>query len=711
MAEWNTPLINSVEKHLAIDKVIPITADVTYGADVAIQVLNGGGFSIAAGKTLTINGDLIAGGYQIFFGAGAANVQGLHEARGMWWGGANIPAGIVVERAEDFVIGSVSFKAGGAVDIPDLILSSPWVDVRHGDLDTAAALAIANGRALVITQEVVISADTDLSNVPQIIIIKGGSFNISGGVTLTLPADFSAGLGQVFTGNGAVAGLTEARPEWWTTNVAPGTTDMTTALSKALLSAQKVKGLHGTVYGISGGIIIPGGRTLELEGATIRRIAGTLNGGPSTYMLKVDSVSGVIVRNVIIDGNKDVDALVATTESHRFGGLVFANCSTCRAESVTVTGTVNAEDTAAIYVDASQGTVLKDITGYSNDRSAVYFHNSDGCSIDGGLFYNNLGSGITSYNANDCHYLNIVAHDNGYSQVSANGLNSIVCNVTTYNGASGYSGVNIGHDAVNNRSDNSQVSNVVTYNNAGWGLTVAGSTNVSLDNINSFGNTNLNIQIFSNSTKCRLNNVSVTGGTSNGIGLLSGLGHQLNNVTASGNGLSGLKVDTGINGVQICNSKFYNNGAITSGNSAGILLNACTGAQISNAEFYDDQGTPTQESGLWVAGGGSHTITGIYAHGNKTYQYRETSSPTGMTYRSLKIGSDALQGAFTAANNTATTVTNNNARVISRIKVWPTNSGAAAKVPFVSSLVAGASFTVTFPSVMAGAETYAYEIE
>lgn len=104
---------------------------------------------------------------------------------------------------------------GQTITPADIITTGPAVDVRAGTLATTVALATTKNRALHITQQISITSDTDLSAVPEVDIIQGGSFNIAAGVTLTLPANFHAGLVQCFYGTGSVVGILVAEPEWW----------------------------------------------------------------------------------------------------------------------------------------------------------------------------------------------------------------------------------------------------------------------------------------------------------------------------------------------------------------------------------------------------------------------------------------------------------------------------------------------------------------
>jgi len=76
---------------------------------------------------------------------------------------------------------------------------------------------------------------------------------VKAGYKLTINGPFKAGLYQVFSGDGKVAGLKKACPEWWKENTTPGTTDMTTAIHTAIdsvVSKGTVK-LQSYVYVVS----------------------------------------------------------------------------------------------------------------------------------------------------------------------------------------------------------------------------------------------------------------------------------------------------------------------------------------------------------------------------------------------------------------------------------------------------------------------------
>jgi hypothetical protein len=75
-------------------------------------------------------------------------------------------------------------------------------------------------------------------------------FPIGGAYTLTLNRDLIAGTYVLFESNITIAGLKTVKPEWWTENVTPGTTNMSTAFTKAnaALTNGGMMDLQATTY-------------------------------------------------------------------------------------------------------------------------------------------------------------------------------------------------------------------------------------------------------------------------------------------------------------------------------------------------------------------------------------------------------------------------------------------------------------------------------
>ena len=121
-------------------------------------------------------------------------------------------------------IGGYTFGASDYTDsarFQDVITKGPWVDVRaYGSLSAADTAAVAAGKQLLISSTVSVTGNTTISS--PLIILKGGSFSISSGVTLTLNSPtIEAGFYQIFSFADATAhALPGAGAQWSSTPVA-----------------------------------------------------------------------------------------------------------------------------------------------------------------------------------------------------------------------------------------------------------------------------------------------------------------------------------------------------------------------------------------------------------------------------------------------------------------------------------------------------------
>jgi hypothetical protein len=407
--------------------------------------------------------------------------------------------------------------------------------------------------------------------------------------------------------------------------------DINAKLLDAATNNKWVRFIKNT-YEINGSIIIPSNSIIYWRHTTIKRKAGS---GAFDLIKNLDAVLGnssILMYNLTIDGNKDVDSLVAETEAHRFSGLRLEKVTASELHNITVTGTVNAEDQA---VNPAAGIWFKDCTdidayninGYGNDKTAIMLTTSK-VRIFGSYTHDNLGSGISSNAAHGSEYHNIYTHDNGYSNLSVNGLKSIVDNVYSYN--SGYSGVNIGHDG--NPSDDSVIGNIISFDNTYEGLTISNSKHVHGNNINLWGNVRNNALFTYICEDIKmLNFTSKNSAGGEGLKIDNGKNYYLDNYTLAENYGNGAYIGAAVDNVKFGdNGEIYNNGQGASANSAGITFNTATNCEVGRAKIYDNQGVKTQESGVWIAGGSGHRFYYPEISGNKTYQIRKTGTPTNL---------------------------------------------------------------------------------
>lgn len=484
-------------------------------------------------------------------------------------------------------------------------------------------------------------------------------------------------------------------------------------LNSAAASGRKVVFEKG-VYPIGAGIIILSGVVdVDFNGSTLRRIPGTIAHGPGTQMFKLSNLSNCKIRNLKIDGNKDADGLLGANYWDRCGGLVLDTCSYCELTNIEIVGTTNGEDTSGLYLLNCFRCDCKGIRASYNDRTAIYPRGSDACSFIDVYTHHNLGTGLGGRDCDDCIYRNLIAHDEGYSQISLNGKRAIVDNVLSFNSPDNYAAVVLGHDTDGSRADGTVASNIIIRDCIGWGLCVQGSSDVKVSNYTIERCADVAVRIFNNNSSVQLYNGTIRDGSVRGMSIETGRGNKIAGLTIHGQGGGGLAVLSGVTDCSLRDITIYNNGtAVSGGNSFGVLLEGSIACRLSGFRIFDSQPTKTQENGVYISGGSGHVIEHGQTSGNKTSQLKESNSPVDITYTKVKTsGSNAMVGTFSGISGSSTvTVSNPNTQVVSRVRVWPTNSSGVSNPGYVSSTTAGSSFTVTLTASSSGLETYAYEI-
>ncbi|MGQ9688687.1 MAG: hypothetical protein ACUVXF_07890 [Desulfobaccales bacterium] len=109
---------------------VAVTANTTVGSNIALKVLKGGMFSVSNGVTLTINGPIEAGPYQIFAGAGTVTLGGVSTIYDVWF--ASPPA--TPEGNVAAPVGARFIKTGG---------SAPLVYVKESGSGTSGWAALS----------------------------------------------------------------------------------------------------------------------------------------------------------------------------------------------------------------------------------------------------------------------------------------------------------------------------------------------------------------------------------------------------------------------------------------------------------------------------------------------------------------------------------------------------------------------------------------
>ncbi|MDU1095140.1 MAG: BppU family phage baseplate upper protein [Clostridioides difficile] len=389
-------------------------------------------------------------------------------------------------------------------------------------------------------------------------------------------------------------------------------------------SGFKIKFPRG-ILEITQPIYVCEGAEIDFNYCTIKRKTGTTPFDMIKTANPIAGFTGLKLKNLIIDGNKDIDNLTPVTPAHRFSGLRLDKVKDFYLENITVTGTVNAENKSSDGFPASGIFFVNcegeahNINGYNNDRTAIFLWNSN-VQIYGGVTHDNKGSGISSDNSDYSGYFNLVSYNNEYSNISINGLYSKASNILTYN--SKYSGLNVGHNGY--PSDFSQINNIISYNNAYEGYTIGGSKFVQSNNIETFVNTRHNIRIFDGSSNCKLLNInSHKSGDGFGVFFETGIGHMIDNASVNSNAEMGIycQENTGVN---IGNNVECNNNGQKTKTGSGIVLNKVLNANIGTVTCCDTQTEQTQESGIWCASSRNVIINQPKLKGNKTYDIRMT---------------------------------------------------------------------------------------
>lgn len=167
------------------------------------------------------------------------------------------------------------------IETGDIITKGPWVDVRaFASLSAAVASPHTAGKLILVARAESVSDNLTIPADRAIEVAPGGSLDVAAGKTLTINGPFESGDYRCFAGDGAVAGLREALPEWFAVNTNPGTTDMSGALTKAIAAVSGSAVHVGTVllhgrYGVASPVDGSGKHNYTIQGAK----AGTPYGG------------------------------------------------------------------------------------------------------------------------------------------------------------------------------------------------------------------------------------------------------------------------------------------------------------------------------------------------------------------------------------------------------------------------------------------------
>ncbi|MFA5341807.1 MAG: right-handed parallel beta-helix repeat-containing protein, partial [Clostridia bacterium] len=316
---------------LIVDCSGSVDADTIIPSTLSLIVVKGGLLTIASGKTLTINGHLEAGPYQLFSGAGTIVLTSVEVHYPEWYSSGTFTQATI--EAALTVIGTTN-------KVTLLLRPGTWVISSNADW----------------------SAYTNVT----LKMSAGAILQIATGTTTTIGGPFEARLYQVFdcVGTGAVTGLKEATPQMFG-GVADGVTDDKVAIKAAIASV------------IAGGRVIIPKRALaysynndsgmadavDVAQSTIIQIDGTIKSTSATNQVSPPYIFNITGENVTFTGSGTLQGP---------GTYVVSEITT-------------ANQPGLIYVNAD-GVTIKGLAFIDPPEVAVYINNKDNIRIEENTF-------------------------------------------------------------------------------------------------------------------------------------------------------------------------------------------------------------------------------------------------------------------------------------------------------------------------------------
>lgn len=326
---------------------------------------------------------------------------------------------------------------------------------QYGGLQSALVDSDTVGKVIVVTDAQTISASVAVTG-RALAAEYGAMITIASGQTLTINGPFSAGAYQVFAGTGVVTGLKEARPEWWGTNITPGTTDMTLAWQAAVDAAP-------TVYGSNIAYAINATRLLTIPGAAICGINIPANRRlilePNTVMQAMPNASA----NSAIFGAYDVANISIT------GGILIG-------ERATHTPSGGPSDEHGFGID------FRGVTDGKITNTTIKNCQGDGIYI---------GAGATGTFCNRIIIDKVLSDNNRRQGVSIVGSNNVKILNSTFsntNGTAPQAGIDIESNSPSVAQNNILIDNCDIVDNAGSGIDILRGQNVTVSRCNITGN-------------------------------------------------------------------------------------------------------------------------------------------------------------------------------------------------------------------------------
>lgn len=522
---------------------------------------------------------------------------------------------------------------------------------EYPDLNTAIAAlnATGNPETLLLNAPSTLVSSVTANKEIHIQAMNTGLVTLNAACLLTVNGNLEAGDYLVFVGLGAVAGLKEARPEWFGNNTTPGTTDMSAAVQAVINQGYEVVIPNGKTYAVKNLGIATAGQQIKVDG-TLKLLGGANN---DDAIFTATSVNGIhVVGSGTLDGNKANQSGAVSQQLIRFitcnntfigGGLAvkenYSGDTTVYA-AIYVTGNNNIVDGLFLLDWSKEGV-------YLNENSYSSVSNVIAIDADGDSWSAVQVGGETSIHN---RIENIAAKNTGASAVGMDSQYSTMNNILV-DGVRFQNGVNLGH--AGKPASYSTVSNIVVKN-----LT---------DNVNT-GSAGLSI--VNGTTGVTASNITVDGSTQKGINISAGATNIL---------LKNVRLKDCAAGISMYQAGFVDiDGLFLEGAvSYGILKDSGASSDYSTLNLSNTDLTAATSKVSGAAGG----LTSTYL--NYTRVLNDNTAAT--------VGTQAINGL--GAGGTVT-VTNTNARSHSRIILEPANVAGANSLPFISTQNDG-SFVIT----------------
>ena len=430
----------------------------------------------------------------------------------------------------------------------------------------------------------------------------------------------------------------------------------------------------------------------------------------SNPLISGTTISNVLIEGAgIVDGNKDNVGAVNST------GIKLITATDCQVRDITIQNCYLQNDPgidgAGLWVEGGSGNSAVNVTSDNHRGNGFVFgNNTDSYTQNCRSSNNSFGSGIAHTRGERAKSINDFADSNGFSNITINCEDSQIISPTSR--GSGYSGINIGHDSEASDASRTTLIGGVSENNNFEGVTITGSDDVTIIGVycnnngaNNGSNDRHGIDGRNTVNGLHIIGCKVTGSKNSGLRIFEGDNHRVESCKFYGNDRTGIALNA--SNVQISDCEVFNNNQLGGTNRAGIqLLGGSTGCVVSNCNFYDNQGTATQDYGVQAVTG-SHFVNNCTFSGNDV---SETVNSGGTVNLSQNIiGTDAMGGSFTLTAGTSTVVTNNNALSPSRIIILPRSAASRAINAYVQSVSANTSFTVNHNTAV-GTEAFNYII-